>query len=60
MDEAIYKTKMPFKVKVIEERKLKDRYPGPGSYDPHKEGSKSFHNGYDCFGSTLFPTRSEN
>lgn len=34
MDEMIYKTKMPLKVKVIEERGLKDRYPGPGHYDP--------------------------
>jgi hypothetical protein len=32
MDEIIYKTKMPFKVKVIEEKQLKDRYPGPGQY----------------------------
>ena len=44
---------MPFKVKVIEERKLKDRFPGPGYYNPKKNMSKSFHCGEDCFGSTL-------
>lgn len=32
MDEIIYKTKMPFKIQIIEEQKLKDRYPGPGQY----------------------------
>ena len=51
---------MPFKVKVIEERGLKDRYPGPGHYDPKHEAVKSFHSVSDCFGSTLFPNRSEN
>jgi hypothetical protein len=45
MDEVIYKTKMPFKVKVIEEKHLKDRYPGPGQYDPRLTSSKSFHYG---------------
>ena len=43
---------MPFKVKVIEEKKLKDRYPGPGHYDPKKVDKRSFHNGYDNFGSS--------
>ncbi len=51
MDEIIYRTRMPFKVKVIEEKKLKDRYPGPGSYDPQKNTSKSFHYGEEMFGS---------
>jgi hypothetical protein len=45
MDEVIYKTKMPFKVKVIENKKLKDRYPGPGQYEPQLTASKSFHYG---------------
>jgi hypothetical protein len=45
MDELIYKTKMPFKVKVIEEKGLKDRYPGPGYYNPRRVSSKSFHYG---------------
>jgi hypothetical protein len=45
IDEVIYKTKMPFKVKVIEEKRLKDRYPGPGQYDPKLTTSKSFHYG---------------
>jgi hypothetical protein len=56
MDEVIYKTKMPFKVRVIEEKGLKDRYPGPGSYNPAKATSKSFHCGEDCFGGTAFPS----
>ena len=55
MDELVYKTKMPFKVKVIEEKGLKDRYPGPGHYNPKRNKNKSFHNGEDGFGSTSFP-----
>lgn len=54
MDELIYKTRMPFKVKVIEEKGLKDRYPGPGYYNPNRVSSKSFHYGEDCFGSYTF------
>ncbi len=42
---------MPFKVKVIEERHLKDRYPGPGQYQPKLTASKSFHYGEEAFGS---------
>ena len=42
---------MPFKVKVIEERHLKDRYPGPGQYEPKLTVSKSFHYGEEAFGS---------
>lgn len=45
MDELIYKTRMPFKVQVIEEKGLKDRYPGPGHYNPIETKSKSFHHG---------------
>ena len=51
MDELIYRTRMPFKVKVIEEKGLRDRYPGPGHYNPHRLTSKSFHYGEDNFGS---------
>lgn len=36
---------MPFKVKFIEEKKLKDKYPGPGEYNPQIASSKSFHYG---------------
>ncbi len=60
MDEVIYKTRMPFKVKVIEEKGLRDRYPGPGQYNPRKPDGKSFHYGEDCFGSTQFPNRDQN
>lgn len=51
MDEVLYKTNVPLKVKIIEERKLKDRYPGPGEYNPQLTHSKSFHYGENCFGS---------
>ena len=50
---------MPFKVKVIEQKGLKDRYPGPGQYNPKKMKNKSFHYGEDCFGSTSFPNEEE-
>jgi len=30
---------------------LKDRYPGPGQYEPQPTASKSFHYGEECFGS---------
>ena len=55
----VYKTKMPFKVKVIEQKGLKDRYPGPGHYNPKKTSHKSFHYGDDGFGSTSFPNQEE-
>ena len=55
MDELVYKTKMPFKVRVIEEKGLKDRFPGPGSYNPRPSGKKSFHYGEGGFGSTSYP-----
>ena len=61
MDEMIYKTKMPFKVKVIEEKKLKDRYPGPGYYNPKPVEKTSFHSGLDNFGScSLYNNRLDN
>jgi hypothetical protein len=43
---------MPFKVKVIEQKQLKDRYPGPGQYEPKITSSKSFHYGEEAFGTT--------
>lgn len=49
MDSVIYKTNIPLKVQILQERKLKDKAPGPGSYDSEvlKQDKKSFNFGAD-------------
>lgn len=34
MDSLIYKTNIPFKAAIMDDQKIKDLYPGPGSYNP--------------------------
>jgi hypothetical protein len=48
MDTIIYKTNIPIKAAILEDKRLKDRQPGPGSYntiEPNKD-KKSFN--YGC------------
>lgn len=33
MDNLIYKTNIPLKIQILQERKLKNKDPGPGSYN---------------------------
>ena len=49
MDHVIYKTNIPLKVQILQERKLKDKSPGPGSYNSEviSKDKKSFNFGAD-------------
>ena len=49
MDTLIYKTNIPLKVQILQERKLKDKTPGPGSYNSEVMAvdKKSFNFGAD-------------
>jgi hypothetical protein len=33
MDTIIYRTNIPIKAAILEDKRLKDRQPGPGSYN---------------------------
>jgi hypothetical protein len=47
MDSIIYKTNLPFKIEVMKDRQIKNKEPGPGTYNSelnHRD-KKSFNYG---------------
>lgn len=55
MDSIIYKTNIPFKAALIEDHKIKDMNPGPGTYNPDSsiQEKTSFNYGSEtCFSSS--------
>lgn len=48
MDSIIYRTNIPIKAAILEDKRLKDSRPGPGSYnvDPAHKDKKSFNYNY--------------